>query len=158
MAKDLLLRQLTHRYGAAERSLTVGVDEASARRTLGGRPPLMWHARHLADAVDVVAEAVLGAPLGLDPLGGDGHPFGGAGDGAAAGVRRALLDRFGAMLAGLRALPASDLELPPAIEVLPAFRESLATRAAFLEGHVYHVAYHVGSMAVLRAEFGLDRS
>jgi len=143
---EVLRRQLRHRYAVLARSLGEGVTEDLARRTLAGRPAIAWHAAHLADAIATCHRAVAAAePARAVPLEGD----------AWTELRDATLALAHGFAAVLDALAPEDLGAPPAIEVHPAFRGTLTERAQFVEGHVFHVTYHVGSIAVLRASFGL---
>lgn len=146
----LLERLSAQRYRALERSLTVGVGEPEARFRLGGRPNMSWHAAHLADAVATTYVALFGGDRPAEAL-----PTA-EGDAPWPDSRSAVLAGSSALLARLASVEDRDLAEPPQTPVHPQFREMLRTRQQFLEGHIYHVAYHVGSLAVLRAEQGLD--
>lgn len=147
IAAALLERLLTQRYRALERSLTAGVGPGEATFRLGGRPNILWHARHLADAIASTHQALFGErPEGLP----------GALDGPWPSPREAVLAAAAALLARLADVTDEELALPPQVAVLDAFKGSLTSRQRFLEGHLYHITYHVGSVAVLRAEQGLD--
>ncbi len=165
---ELLERQLRHRYRALDRAISAGVGPAESEFQLGGRPPIAWHARHVGEAIESTREALFGdAPrhTARDLHSRAPSSTGGASPGLAPfeawpepwhELRLAVL-RAGSELAELLSR-GTDEELaePPLVPILPAFRSSLPTRQSFLEGHIYHVTYHVGSMAVLRAEMGLD--
>lgn len=144
---EVLRRQLRHRYAVLARSLGEDVTAALARRPLADRPTIAWHTAHLADAIATCHRAVVAAEPAHEPP-GEGDPW--------PDLRRTTLALARDFAAALDALPPEDLGAPPAIEVHPAFRATLTERAQFLEGHVFHVTYHVGSLAVLRASFGLS--
>ena len=55
----------------------------------------------------------------------------------------------------LAGLDEADLERPPAVELHPGFEDELATRRAFLEGHLFHLTWHAGQVGMLRAALGL---
>ncbi len=59
-------------------------------------------------------------------------------------------------LSALKSLTDDDLERPPLVEVHEAFSSTLTSRMVFLEGHLFHVSYHLGAIGVLRAEWGLE--
>lgn len=143
---EVLRRQLRHRYAVLARSLGEGVTDDLARSVLAGRPTIAWHAAHLADAIATCHRAVA-AQEPARPIPGEDDPW--------AELRDATLELARGFSAALDALAPEDLGAPPAIEVHPAFRGTLTERAQFVEGHVFHVTYHVGSIAVLRASFGL---
>lgn len=147
IAATLLERLLAQRYSALERSLTAGVGPEEARFRLGGRPNISWHTRHVAEAIASTHEALFGERP---------EDRSGALDGPWPAPREALLARAAALRARLADASDEDLDMPPQVAVLDAFRGKLTSRQRFLEGHLYHVAYHVGSVAVLRAELGLD--
>lgn len=143
----LLGRLLDQRYRAMERSLTAGVGPAEAAHSLAGRPNISWHASHLADAIASTHEALFGErPQGVQESGTGPWPA----------PREAALAAAAAMRSRLAAATDEDLASEPQVAVLAAFKDKLTSRQSFLEGHIYHVAYHVGSMAVLRADQGLD--
>jgi uncharacterized damage-inducible protein DinB len=58
-------------------------------------------------------------------------------------------------LASLDTLAEHDLERAPAVAMHAEFAGRLRTRADFLRGHVFHVAYHLGQIGALRAALGL---
>lgn len=58
------------------------------------------------------------------------------------------------LAAHVRSLPVSALQAEPAIEILPEFEQSLATRQAFLMGHIFHLAYHAGQLGSLVTRIG----
>jgi len=144
--RAVLLQQLRHRYAVLARSLGDDVTEALARRDLAGRPTIAWHARHLADAIATCHRAVA-AREPARPIPGQDARWGELREGALA-LAAGFADALGA-------LAPEDLDASPAIEVHPAFRDTLTRRIQFAEGHVFHVTYHIGSIAVLRAAFGL---
>ncbi|MEE2940090.1 MAG: hypothetical protein VX460_06885 [Planctomycetota bacterium] len=146
-AAALLERLLAQRYRALERSLTAGIGLEEATFHLGGRPNISWHARHLAEAIASTHEALFGERSeGLSE----------ALEGPWPAPREVALAGAAALRARLAEATDEDLALPPQVTVIEAFKDSLTSRQRFLEGHLYHVAYHVGSVAVLRAEQGLD--
>ena len=147
IAAALLERLLTQRYRALERSLTAGIGPEEAMFRLGGRPNISWHARHVAEAIASTHEALFG-----ERFEGPSEAL----DGPWPAPREAALAAAAALRARLASATDEELSLPPQVTVLDAFKDSLTSRQRFLEGHLYHVAYHVGSMAVLRAEQGLD--
>ena len=144
----LLTKQLRQRYRALDRALTAGVGPAESERQIGDRPSIAWHARHLGDAIESTRAALFGHP----PEHGDE----GAWPARWEELRDAVLAAGTALAHDLEQGDPEDLERSPQIPILPAFQEALSTRQSFLEGHIYHVAYHVGSIAVSRAAFDLD--
>lgn len=157
----LLEKQLRHRYRALDRALGVGVGPAESDWQLGGRPTIAWHARHVGEAIESTHEAVFGHP--------PRHIVHGLGtaDGPVASpvepwptfwpeLRQSVMLAASDLTARLQRASDGDLAEPPQVPILPAFRKALPTRQSFLEGHIYHVAYHIGSIAVLRAEIGLE--
>ena len=147
IAAALLEKLLTQRYRALERSLTAGVGPVEATYRLGGRPNISWHAVHVAEAIASTHEALFGERPEAPP---------GALDGPWPAPREAALGAAAALRARLAGITDEELTLPPQVTVIEEFKDSLTSRQSFLEGHLYHVAYHVGSVAVLRAEQGLD--
>lgn len=163
---SFMIRQLEHRYRVMERSLGQGMTEDLLWKQLGDRPPVGWHVAHLIEAVASTAEAVaLGSgaiviseevrngalrrdpaapdnaisytPVGLEAL-------------AAEWNRLSLIH-----LAALKSLTDGELERPPLVEVHQAFQSTLTSRMVFLEGHLFHVSYHLGAVGLLRAEWRL---
>ncbi len=162
-----MIRQLEHRYRVMERSLGHGMTEDLLWKRLGDRPPIGWHAAHVIEAVASTAEAValgegaievaeavrMGArrrdpaaprnAISYEPLG-----------------LRALVDEWNRLssihLAALKSLTDGELEKPPIVEVHEAFQSTLTSRMVFLEGHLFHVSYHLGAVGLLRAEWRLD--
>lgn len=157
-ACELLIEMLRHHYRWLTEA-TRGMDLEQARRALApGRPSTAWLVAHLADDADSVLEAVVGAARSLPPDLAKrlSHPDLGLRSAAEwRALRSTWADLSERVLAGLGGLTDEDLERPPAVAILPAFRESLATRRAFLSGHAFHVAYHLGQLGSLRAELGL---
>lgn len=147
IAAALLERLLTQRYRALERSLTAGIGPVEATYRLGGRPNISWHAVHVAEAIASTHEALFGERPEAPPR---------TIDGSWPGPRDAALAGAAALRTRLAEVTDEELGMPPQVTVIPVFKESLTSRQSFLEGHLYHVAYHVGSVAVLRAEQGLD--
>lgn len=152
---EVLARQLRHRYAVLERSLRERVGLEEARFVLGSRPCLAWHAAHLDRAIASTAAALAFAPSHESASLGD--PMELPADEEAWSARVAgTLESAAQLLDSLAQATDAQLELAPAVPIHPGFEEALATRRAFLEGHLFHVTYHLGSMAVLRAELGLD--
>ena len=147
IAAALLERLLVQRYSALERSLTAGVGPEEAQYQLGGRPNISWHTRHVAEAIASTHEALFGERA---------EERSGALDGPWPAPREALLARAAALRARLADASDEELSMPPQVPIIEEFRGKITSRQSFLEGHLYHVTYHVGSVAVLRAEMGLD--
>lgn len=148
-AVRMLLDQLDHRYRSLERSLTVGLTDEDAARGLGERPSIAWHARHLAEAIGTVGEAALGTPPGPSELPTT--------DAAAwPALRASVVERATRTLGAFEAMDAGEWLEAPLLEVHPAFRDRMTTRLSFLQGHVYHLGYHLGAIGLLRAEWGAN--
>lgn len=148
---EVLAGQLAHRYRALERAVTAGVGDPEARFVLGSRPSIAWHTQHLRAAIHSIHEATLTGPQ--DPSWAEPAP---AREDDWSSLRQSTLKAAERLRTGLEALDDNALTAPPLVPVLPAFREHLKTRRNFLEGHVFHVTYHLGSIATLRAEQCLD--
>lgn len=155
---DCLRAQARHHYAFLSRAIA-DVDAESARAVQRpDGPSIAWQVGHCADVTDSVAEAVAGTGRGLPADFGQRHGLAHWGASDAEGWRdlRAAWERTSARtLAGLDALEPTDLEQPPAVEIHPAFGDLLRTRADFLRGHVFHLAYHLGQIGALRAARGL---
>ena len=166
-ACSFLIRQLEHRYRVMERSLGHGLTDALLWKELGSRPPIGWHAAHLIEAVASTAEAVA--------LGEGGDPVAEAVQSAARRrdpepLARAPMDaplELGALtrewnrhsstlLAALKSLHDGELGKPPKVPLQEAFQSTLTSRRVWLEGHLFHVSYHLGAVGLLRAEWRLD--
>lgn len=142
-ARELLLAQTRHRHAAL--SAATDVPEDVARWTPApGRPSIAWIVAHLEHDAAETARALGGAAW---------ESAGDAGEWDA--LRARWLDTSRRTLELLEATTDADLELPPAIEILPEFRQMLATRGQFWSGHVFHVAYHLGQVGSVRAAHGL---
>ena len=153
--------QLEHHFRWLSRAIS-DVDADSARFELAqGRPSIAWLVGHLSEGADSVAQAVAGLAPGLpdDFTRGHGQPHWGVTDPQGWARLRATWERIaGRTLQGVGQLTDQDLEATPAIPILPAFAEQLATRHAFLTGEVFHFAYHLGQFGTLRAALGLGWS
>ncbi len=169
MIASFIARQLDHRYRVLQRSLTLGLTDELAWRPLGARPPIGWHAAHIAEAIASTAQAVaLGpnAPSTALPAGVQAsavrQPSGGTAIETSyppmgLGALIQELNRLSSIqLSALKSLTDDDLERPPLVEVHEAFSSTLTSRMVFLEGHLFHVSYHLGAIGVLRAEWGLE--
>jgi len=149
-----LLPQLEHHFRWLSKATQgIGVEQACFQLA-PGRPSIAWLLGHLTAGADSVAEAVAGTGPALAPdfLARHGSPHW-AVDGTDAWNN--LRDQWTLVSErtrrGLNSLQAGDLELEPAIEVLPEFAEQLSTRHAFLAGEIFHFAYHLGQIGTLRA-------
>lgn len=149
-ARELLLEQTRHHHAALTSATDVTPDQA---RWPGAGPDpsiaallahLLRDTRDSARALCELDVPALDVPAPWDP-GAGGWPA----------LRAAWSDVSRRFLTGLEQLTPPDLTRAPAIELLPAFEESLATRARFWSGHVFHVAYHLGQIGRLRARQGL---
>ena len=162
-----IARQLDHRYRVLQRSLTHGLTEELAWRPLGARPPIGWHAAHIAEAIASTLEAVALGP-GAVPL-DQGVQESAArasqsspreGDSYARTGLQTLIRELNLLsskqLAALKSLTDDDLEKPPLVPVLAAFQTTLTSRMVFLEGHLFHVTYHLGAIGLIRAEWDLE--
>lgn len=147
-AHELLLEQTRHRHDAIGRATDVTLAQARWPAA-GPDPSIAALLTHLHEDTGVTARAV----CGLEVVARRGpEPPDEAGWRALRADWTALSRRF---LTALAALAPEDLDRPPAIDLLPAFEESLATRARFWSGHVFHAAYHLGQIGRLRARQGL---
>ncbi|QDV06018.1 DinB superfamily protein [Planctomycetes bacterium Poly30] len=176
MIAEFIARQLEHRYRVLVRSLGHGLTEELAWKSMGGRPPIGWHASHVAEAMASAAEAIALGPGGakLSPTMEACAARRGAAPAASAlstapaqeatsyattglPVLVAEVNRLSFLVLGaLKSLTDADLERPPLVEVHPAFRSTLISRMVFLEGHLFHVTYHLGAIGLLRAEWRLE--
>ncbi|MEM8711984.1 MAG: DinB family protein [Planctomycetota bacterium] len=152
-----LIRQLEHRYGVLYRSLTEELEEAYVWRPLGSRPPIGWHAAHIAEAMASTLEATVTGPGGVTLSPGlarcaerGGPPF-------ASMEREDLVAELrvlsGQVLDELKSLTEEDFDRPPLVPIEPAFLDHLTSRRVWIEGHVFHVTYHLGAMGLLRAHW-----
>jgi hypothetical protein len=163
---SFMIRQLEHRYRVVERCLGHGLSDELLWKRLGDRPPIGWHAAHLASAVASTAEAVALGESAIEV----------AANVQAAARRRDPAARRNAIsytpvelgtltrewnrlssihLTALKSLTDGELEKPPLTRVREAFQSTLTSRMVFLEGHLFHVSYHLGAMGLLRAEWRL---
>lgn len=149
MTLEFIARQLDHRYRVLQRSLGHGLTDELARKKLGERPSIAWHAQHLAEAMASTLEAVALGP-------GTARPFPTSfEDQGLPDLVSELNRRSSEVLSALKSLTDDDLERPPLVDVQPAFRSTLTSRMVFLEGHLFHVTYHLGAIGLLRAEWQL---
>lgn len=157
--KSELLPQLRHHSAWLTRAIA-DVDwlRATFRLAPGPRPSIAWLVGHIAEGVDSIATAVADCGPFLDPA------FSGRREQRDWGLKsppewEALRESWERVaqgtLAGLEELGEDALDLAPAIEIHPEFRERLSTRRAFLAGECFHVAYHLGQIGTLRAAQGL---
>ncbi|MFT7679856.1 MAG: hypothetical protein ACI8QC_003861 [Planctomycetota bacterium] len=51
---------------------------------------------------------------------------------------------------GLKQLPAAALQEPCAVPIHAALGDALSTRLAWFQGHLFHLAYHLGQATLLR--------
>lgn len=148
-ALELLLAQTRHRHAAFTKATEVTLEQALWPQE-GPDPSISVLLGHLREQTASTARALCGLEESAPPQVSIRDEEGWQGAHAA---WKGLSDRF---LGALEGLEPADLELPPLVEIEPAFRESLATRARFWSGHVFHVAYHLGQVGRLRARQGLD--
>ena len=140
---ELLAKQLEHRQRAIDHLVEAFTAE-EAQMTLHREGPcadgLLWHLAHVGHST-------------LLALGGSADPV------AEPGLYPASKAEFQRIALALRehtqAMAAEQWASPPAIEVLPAFRDKLKTRADFLSGHIFHLAYHAGQLGSLRSKWGV---
>ena len=144
-AIELLLLQTRQQHEALARATDVAPEDALWSPD-GARPSIAWLLDHLERETVTSAEAITGtAPRASVPE--SPPPW--------SELRARWLATSAATLRALERLAPEDLERPPAIELVPAFRASHATRARFWSGHVFHLAYHLGQIGSLRAARGL---
>lgn len=154
---DALLPPTRHHYSWLDEAIR-GLDLAQARFELGaGRPSIAWIVGHVATVSDSVAEAVAG--IGrlrpeLEARRGDAH-YGVQVEADWRALAREWAEVSRRTLAGLERLDDAVLESAPATTIHPEFAERLETRHAFWSGHVFHVAYHLGQIGLLRGALGL---
>lgn len=145
------LRAQAEHHHACWNQLIERVPAESTRRRLDpGGPHLAWLLAHCLDEVDSTLEAVAGRPRLCAPW----PPPGSADPDDPAPWDQLAVDWSRcsqALLAALQTMGPADLDRPPAVELHPAFAESLSTRRKWLQGHVFHLAYHLGQAAMLRA-------
>lgn len=161
-----MIRQLEHRYRVVDRSLGHGLSDELFWKQLGDRPPIGWHAAHLVEAVASTAEAVA---LGANAIE--------VAENVRAAARRrdpaapkntisytpmeleTLTSEWNRLssihLTALKSLTDGELEKPPMTQVHGAFQSTLTSRMVFLEGHLFHVSYHLGAIGLLRSEWRL---
>lgn len=148
-ALELLLAQTHHRHAAFTTATEVPLEQALWPAE-GPDPSIAVLLSHLHEQTASTARALCGLEEAAPPRVSirDEQAWQGART-----AWKGLSDRF---LGALGDLDPADLELPPLVDIEPVFRESLATRARFWSGHVFHVAYHLGQVGRLRARQGLD--
>ncbi len=151
-----LRRQLSHRYRALEYALENGLDLVAATSVLGSRPTAAWQAHHIGSAIASTHRAVLEDPPGDWCVALERGPTPPADERAWRAQKASVLAGAEGLLSGLGRLDPGALDTPPLVPIHPSFREHLTTRGRFLEGHLYHVTYHLGALGVLRAEFLRD--
>ncbi len=154
----LLLEQASHHDRVID-GFTGALTAVQARWTAAGRgPSIAWLLGHVLWEVDTVFAAVAAAPPTLDAR-WNRHSVAHWGVVDEAGWH-ALRQQWRATSAARRQVLATlrdaDLDLHPAVPMHPAVHGGEFTRLRFLEGHVFHLAYHLGQMGSLRAAQGLD--
>jgi hypothetical protein len=150
---ELLLHQTQHHYTWVVRA-TESVDFEHATRTLGTRPSIAWQLGHILVNADSTAESVAELARSEEELGDLPH-WGVESAADWDGLRARWLNLSTRALEAYAALAEEDLDRPPATEILEAYEDLLTDRRTFWSGHVFHTAYHLGSIGTLRAEFGL---
>jgi len=152
-AHATLLEMLAHHYGLVTRCCArLDVEQARA-----GTPSIAWILGHLTHVADTTLEAVGGTARSL-PEGFARHALPSWGVADTAGwdaLRAAWRATSEAARTAVAALEPGDLERPPAAAIRPEFAHTLTSRRRFLQGHVFHVAYHLGQIGLRRAELGL---
>lgn len=133
---------------------TSGLELASVCfRTHPEGPSIAWLLGHVLHEVDTTIEALVGAPRSL-PASFDeraGHPdWGVVSQGDWEQLRADWLRACEALEAGLAELPAEILDQPCAVTIHPALGSALDTRLAWFQGHLFHLAYHLGQVTLLR--------
>ncbi len=122
-------------------------------RLAEGRPCLAWLVGHLSDNTGVVCCALRKAPSQTEAY---PHHFWQPRTAADwAGVKAEWAASSRRLLDILQSADDTLLAEAPEIEVHPAFRDQYTNKYAFLAGHVFHLAYHLGQMGSLRAALGL---
>jgi len=144
-AIELLLLQTRQHHAALGRATDVSPADALWSPD-GARPSIAWLLDHLERETATSARAITGTVARADVP--HERP-------AWDVLRERWRATSAATLDALERLAPEDLERPPAIELVPAFRASHATRARFWSGHVFHLAYHLGQIGALRAALGL---
>ncbi len=145
-ADELLLLQTRHHYRWVDRATSDVGAEPARREILPGRPTIAWQVGHLIEEVESTAEALCGLSPPPSPLPESWQE-----------LRRRWEASSGAALRALAGLGPGELAAPPGVPIHPGFEESLATRRHWWTGHVFHLAYHLGQVGLLRAALGLDR-
>lgn len=144
---DALRAQTRHHHACwSECIARVSASSTQVRLDPGG-PHLAWLLAHCIDEVDstgaAVAELPRLAPPGPGPEQREVAPW------------QELTGQWtrcsNALLEALESMEPEELERPPAVEIHPAFVDTLRTRRQWLTGHVFHLAYHLGQAALLRA-------
>ena len=164
MIAEFIARQVEHRYRVLVRSLGHGLTEELAWKPLAGCPPIGWHASHIAEEMASTAEAIalgsggaeLAPVIARCAAGRAPNPSSEATSYATTGLPELMaeVNRLSFLVvSALKSLTDADLEKPPLVEVHPAFRSTLTSRMVFLEGHLFHVTYHLGAIGLLRAEW-----
>jgi len=137
-----------------------GPGPSSAPRSSAGPqgPSVAWLLGHLTWVSDAVIVAVAEQPASLPPEAQrHGQPHWGVTDAAA---WRALQQTWEATSRlrreALASLDDDVLSLAPAVAMRADVHGGQSSRGRFLEGHVFHLAYHLGQLGGLRARQGLD--
>jgi hypothetical protein len=134
---ELLAAQLEQRAGVLlSTCATWSVTQAALELHPGG-PSGDSTLRHLVE----MTESTLNA-LGGSPAHEDAHV-------AWPEVRARFEQRARELAKHVRASSELDLKAKPSIPILPEFEQSLSTRLAFLQGHIFHLGYHAGQLGSL---------
>ncbi len=143
LASELLARQLEHRQRAIAH-LVADLTAEEAQMPLHGQAlSADWILMHLAQAAYTTLLALDGSADPVQPNGLYPHS-------------RHEMERIGqALQTTVRSMGPETWTQAPAVEVLPAFRDTLKTRADFLSGHIFHLAYHAGQLGSLRSKWGV---
>lgn len=123
-------------------------------RTHPEGPSIAWLLGHALHEVDTTIEAVVGAPRCLQSAfdkRAEHADWGVASQADWEQLRADWLRACETLERGLEQLPAEALDQPCAVPIHPALGNALRTRLAWFQGHLFHLAYHLGQAGLLRA-------
>lgn len=120
----------------------LGPKEARFRLDPKG-PSIAWLLGHCCEEADSSVEAILAQPRVLGVNWAPGRDW--------MTLTQGWSRVSEQLLAGLASLKEHDLDQPCGVAIDPVFAGSLTNRRVWLQGHVFHLAYHLGQAQMLQA-------
>ena len=148
----LRVRAAHHRRCWSEQTSALTLTTVTFRTHPAG-PSIAWLLGHVLHEVDTTIEAVVGAarslPGSFDKRASHAD-WGVASQADWEELRSCWLRACEALESGLEQLSPEALQSPCAVPIHEALGDALSTRLAWLQGHLFHLAYHLGQANLLR--------